>query len=251
MKLDRVTITGADDSVSPKDIVALSRHYPFVEFGILFSKRLTNQSFVPRFPSNEWVYELCAEANNNPMHLCAHLCGGWVRDLFAGKATWIERYRDFACPRQSLFRRIQLNFHTERHDITDGFVTALRTISSCAIFTNDRAAKRDIIFQWDGVNDELMACANAAGVSSYPLFDLSGGAGVLPAEWPKPVGEYSGYAGGLGPENMQAQLERIAGVVGDARIWCDMETRVRSNADMRFDLDKVQACLEIAKPFVK
>ena len=105
-----------------------TRHYPFAEFGILFSKRLTHESFVPRFPSPAWVYDLCAEANNNPMKLSAHLCGGWVRDLFAGQFTWASRFRDFACPRQSLFQRVQLNFHAERHDITDGFVTALRAV---------------------------------------------------------------------------------------------------------------------------
>ena len=31
--LDRVTITGADDSVRPTDLLELSREFPFVEWG--------------------------------------------------------------------------------------------------------------------------------------------------------------------------------------------------------------------------
>jgi hypothetical protein len=37
--LERVTITGADDSTSIDEMLALSRRFPFVEWGILVSKR--------------------------------------------------------------------------------------------------------------------------------------------------------------------------------------------------------------------
>jgi phosphoribosylanthranilate isomerase len=62
---------------------------------------------------------------------------------------------------------------------------------------------------------------------------------------------YHGYAGGLGPDNLAHEIPRIAKAAGDARVWLDMESGVRSNNDKQFDLDKVLQCLEIAKPFVR
>jgi hypothetical protein len=69
---------------------------------------------------------------------------------------------------------------------------------------------------------------------------------VLAKEWPKPLEDVlCGYAGGLGPDNIEAQLELISKAVGNREIWVDMETHVRSNDDQRFDLDKVEKVLEI------
>jgi hypothetical protein len=105
----------------------------------------------------------------------------------------------------------------------------------------------------------------------YGLFDVSGGAGILPDGWPQPIhidiepgefGEgieywrYSGYAGGLGPGNLAEQIPKIIEASGgteftnEGRIWLDMESRVRSDDDRQFDLQKVRRCLEIAGPYV-
>ena len=59
-----------------------------------------------------------------------------------------------------------------------------------------------------------------------------------------------GYAGGLGPDNIESELQRIAAAAGDAPFWIDMETRVRSDNDEQFDLNKVRRCLEITAPLV-
>jgi hypothetical protein len=136
-----------------------------------------------------------------------------------------------------MFRRAQLNFHAETIPIV------LRNCLSAL-----KHLDRELIFQWDGVNNYLYAYARRAGIAVTPLFDLSGGAGVVPDEWPRPLeNTWCGYAGGLGPENLQEELLRIAAVVGDRTIWIDTETRVRSNNDMQFDIGKVRTFLEIAK----
>ena len=46
MKLQYVTMTGADESVDPKALIELSKEFPFVEWGILIG----SQSGM-RFPS--------------------------------------------------------------------------------------------------------------------------------------------------------------------------------------------------------
>lgn len=50
--LERVTITGADDSTDISQLVELSQEFPFVEWGILVSRRSEGG---PRFPSREWI----------------------------------------------------------------------------------------------------------------------------------------------------------------------------------------------------
>ena len=60
-----------------------------------------------------------------------------------------------------------------------------------------------------------------------------------------------GYAGGISPDNIEAQIKLIEEKVGDIQTWIDMETHVRSFNDSVFDLYKVEQCLEISKKYVK
>lgn len=90
-------------------------------------------------------------------------------------------------------------------------------------------------------------------MDAVPLFDTSGGAGIVPRVWPIPLASipYHGYAGGLGPETLERELERIAEAAGDTRVWIDMERRVRSEDDERLDLDKVRRVLALCEPLVR
>ncbi len=231
MNLDKVTITGADDTIKPGELLGISQEYPFVEHGILFSAK---HNGVARFPSNLWLSQLGDYAGQNKMNICLHLCGGWVRDFVCkGVMTFAPRYAALWAAAQ----RVQLNFHAEKHQMHKNFVAEMKRYP------------KDYIFQVDGVNDFVQAMPK--DVRAFPLFDLSGGAGILPRNgWPKPVGDYIGYAGGLGPENLKEQIPLIAKAAGDTRFWIDMETKVRSEDNRQFDLERVRACLEASKPFV-
>ena len=92
----------------------------------------------------------------------------------------------------------------------------------------------------------------ARGLNAVALFDHSGGKGRVPRHWtPIPHQEvFTGYAGGLGPDNLADELKRIHDAVGEATIWIDLETKVRSDDDKVFDLDKVRRCYDIARPYV-
>lgn len=236
MKLDRVTFTGADESVNPQDLIALSQKYPWIEWGILFS---INQGG-PRFPGLRWIKHLLSLATNKypDMKLSAHLCGKWVRDLVKdGSGTWWSLLPNHLRER---FQRVQLNFHGHWHEPHVLFIDLIEK----------RLMKEEFILQCDGTND-VTAQKFAELKTAVPLFDTSGGAGVLPKEWPTAFsGVYCGYAGGLGPDSMQAELGRIAEAASDERFWIDMERKVRSEDDEKFDLAKVQAVLDIVAPFV-
>lgn len=233
--LDRVTITGPDDSIDQTDLLALSEEFPFVEWGILASK--SNEGS-PRFPSVDWMMRLQSLAPPS-IKLSLHLCGQWVRDLLIGQRT-------VPIQRTIGFQRIQLNFHAEKTKcMPTAFSVRLHSLMP-----------RQFIFQLDGNggNEHLQAAQQADptdSIDAVGLFDVSGGAGILPREWPKArEGSYLGYAGGLGPDNLAEQIPLILKAAGNARIWIDMETKVRSDNDSLFDLAKVRRCLEIAKPFI-
>lgn len=230
--IDRVTVTGADDSVRVEDLVKIQEEYPFVEWGILLSKSSEGR---PRFPSMGWINVLSAVKNK--LTLSGHLCGRWVRDICDGKKTLYEDRPEL----EGLFGRYQLNFHSYRHRIKDktAFAAAVADLSV-----------QQVILQFDKVNNELLLHLLRQQIDAVPLFDTSGGAGVLPGNWPKALDVYSGYAGGLSPENLAEQMKLVSQVCGDGPIWIDAETRLRSSDNSQFDLEKVCRFLDEAKPWL-
>lgn len=240
--LKTVTITGADNSIRLDELFKLSDKFPFVEWGILVSR---SSQGTPRFPSFLWMLELSdmnearALDGKEPIKLSCHLCGAYVRELLGGDDKFIKTELETIW---DMFNRVQINTHGEPHNT--GF------LFSDGLNLND-GDKKEWIFQFDNVNSEIMEEAIHDGVNAAALFDLSHGAGVLPEDWPKPIHNiHCGYAGGLSPENLKNQIKIIEGVVGKTPIWIDMETHVRSNGDLQFDLEKVEKCLLIAEPWV-
>ena len=132
------------------------------------------------------------------------------------------------------FARIQLNFHAE-----SGYRANPR-------LADVLPKGKQYIFQMDKVNDGLLPEALKQGIDAVPLFDTSGGAGAVPGEWPSAIDNlYNGYAGGLGPDTLGAELPRIAKAAGDRTIWIDMEGRIRSADNQQFDLAKCRDVLDM------
>lgn len=232
MKLKLVTITGADDSIAPEALLGLKEQFPFVEWGLLLSE---SHEGSPRYPSLAWLQSLSRHAAQ--LQLAGHLCGRWMRDACAG--AWSFKWERPAL--WPMFDRLQLNFHSQGHRIdAQRFVPALVS----------EAADKQVIFQLADVNNDWLERAVARGANVAGLFDASGGTGRLPQQWPVPNRGWMGYAGGLSPQNVAEQLRRIETVAGEADIWIDVETRVRSSHDRQFDLEKVEKFLAAASPWV-
>jgi hypothetical protein len=226
MYLNKVTITGADDSTGILQLVELSEEFPFVEWGILVSRR---QEGSYRFPSREWMDRLAAVSGR--LQLSMHICGAWVRQMFVGELDWT----DLPVLLQNC-QRIQINTHAERHASTVALLPQL-----------DTHKDKQIIFQWDGVNDHLTYVALAHGLNVAALFDTSGGAGILPKEWPAQTGKFPcGYAGGLGPGNVVENIRKIESLCS-APYWIDMERRVRTHDDSALNMDSVKEVLRLAR----
>ncbi len=230
MKINKVTMTGADDSVDPIRLIEIQKDYPFVEWGILTSRK-SQDSY--RFPSEKWRNDLYELAKDEPqINLSCHICGTYVKELLMGGGRLIREIGNL----WSLFQRMQINTHGVKHQFEWGAVSGLKELN------------KEVIFQYDAANTEILEYAYINKVRCSALFDMSHGAGVLPKEWLKPLEMVKcGYAGGLSPENITEQLALIESKVGDYELWIDMETKVRSNDDELFDLDKVVSVLETCK----
>ena len=230
--LERVTITGADDSTDIAEMLDLSRRYPYVEWGILVSRK---QEGGHRFPSRPWMVSLVEAAmpdkETELMNLSTHICGAWVREMFVGKMDWT------ALPIvASVSQRVQINTHAEEHVSTVAMMETLEKRDEC-----------QFIFQWDGVNNHLALAARAWGLNVVALYDRSGGAGIVPDVWPAQHEALPcGYAGGLGPDNLSAEVARIESAQTRRVSSDDMERRVRTPDDSALDMGAVRSVLEQA-----
>lgn len=238
MHLTHITFTGADDSVDPQALAALSARYPLIEWGILISRQ---REGTPRYPSAEWRKEFYRVAPE--IRRAAHLCG---------RETLSELARSSPGLRNELseYQRVQLNFNAE---------------------TFPPPILRDLVSEWrngqlrsrHGSFIEYVTQHNESNAEVYKyfadhwivphmnhavLFDASAGEGVSPTSWPAPLpGVPCGYAGGLKPETLPTQLDAIMAAVRGGTstpdfIWIDMETGARTCN--QFDLQKVTAALD-------
>lgn len=226
--LTGVTLTGADDTVSPDGLAELQFEFTFAEFGILIG----THSGHPRFPRMPWVDSL----RNRNLRLAMHLCGTPLREfLDSGELRWRERRI------VDIFQRVQLNFHGRppANPDADHLAAQLSTWSA-------EHPDVELIIQLDGVNDSLLDRLVTSGVRASGLYDRSHGSGRKPNHWPPPNPKWDvGYAGGLGPETIFTDLCNIKAVTAGQRFWIDMESRLRTQDGQHeyFDLRKCTSVL--------
>lgn len=222
MKINRVTITGVDERTDLERLALLWRRFKFVEFGVLLSKSSAGNK--PRYPSTEFMNWIVRMVPRD--HLALHVCGEYSRVTFQGQNLLRKEFLLLGA-----FGRIQFNNVGETINPNEANSEICKLEQEETIFPlNKRSTENSLIM------------ANRLDKSAALLHDSSGGRGVT-ALHNKPIpGFYNGYAGGLGPSNILAQLENINKVVGDSTIWIDMESKIRT--DDWLDLDKVESVLK-------
>ncbi|KAL3941644.1 MAG: hypothetical protein SGBAC_004018 [Bacillariaceae sp.] len=250
-KLRALGFCGADNSVSPRLLGVISHSYPFVEFGVLFRP---DKEGGPRYASAEWVDELSkvSKSSGGTMRLAAHLCGARVNEVLGGKTDFLTNIEKLG------FQRVQINATA-----VNGVDTS-RLAESAEIFAKlaSELPGLEFILQknvetqplWEGLlklNSDTAGKAGCLPKNVTMLVDESKGTGVLASSWPNPPDEYDiGYAGGIGPGNVEKVLEDVL-VAGQGRdIWIDMESSLRSIKGGKdvFDLDK---CFDVVETVCK
>lgn len=226
-----MTISGIDDGTTAQELIEITKEYPFVEWGLLLSSR---KDPMPRYPTTEWFLGL-ESLTQQGVRFSGHICGSWARKICEGIfPEEIDR---------PMFSRIQLNI---AQFIKSG-IKDVRPIASCL------PRNRENIIQVGSALREGLDVA--LGLKQFDftvsvLFDSSGGHGVTPEHWPTFIkGIKCGFAGGLGFDNLAKELNSLASYVKDTSIWIDMESKVRTDDNMKIDLEKVRRCLDIASQF--
>lgn len=219
-RLEGVTLTGVDMSTDIDAAVELACRHPLVEYGVLLSRSQAGQP--GRYGTFAFIEEAGKRFERAGVSAALHVCGGAVHALIAGDAEIEDLTHDYG--------RIQLNFNAQRTPVD------LEALDTCIA----RLGKQ-VITQHNDAN-----AAVSAGLRSpnhHVLFDASGGVGKRSDGWPAPIpGKFCGYAGGIGPDTVAADLEGITEATGSGIFWIDMESSLR--IDDRFDLDLCRAVME-------
>lgn len=244
-ELTGVTITGADDTTSLLDLVALSHEFPFVEWGFLLGRGIGPGTAIgdglPRFPSHAWLRAFASLADPEPrVRYALHFCGGFVASAIRGEDP--AGSGDLHLFTQHSAARIQLNFRGREQHVD---------VPALAAWMKSRPHQKVILQLGGTIGGAVFEHMRQYVPGVQGLFDRSGGRGTVPGAWPTPksVASY-GYAGGLGPKNLSVEWPLISAAAGDRRVWIDMETGVRDDADETLDLGRARAALEWAAPVI-
>ncbi len=232
-----LTITGADDTIDPIELVRLSKEYPFVEWGILFSHTAFGEK---RFPSKEWRSTLYADimGSTEQVNLSAHLCGSFVDQRLESNAYLTTEVEMF-------YRRIQFNKFNEENCAA---ILEYAADTSTPVILPSSKKSREII-KAIGPGEQGLSVTDQRSRLSV-LHDSSGGRGVSPDVWPDHMKDYflTGYAGGLKEENIESTIAQLGARYGDKPFWVDLETGARDGKD-NFGLPQVERILAKASGY--
>lgn len=252
MKFYCMTITGADDSVDPNELVAISEEFRFVEWGILFSPE--RQGNEPRYPSLRWLEKFYSVI---PAHLnrAAHVCGQHARDiLFDGYFN--DNHDAFRRDHLDNFSRIQVNGF--------GKYMELQKPSEHLCDVLQRKDRGRYIMQVQEQGSHAAKLAGALemvfGSNVEAIYDPSGGTGLsLGASYPNRMMQppftnsiVMAYAGGINVSNVRTTVKRIKSEFDyfTNHFSLDMETGARSDDGVKFDLSKCVAVLKEVAPLL-
>lgn len=167
MSLELVSLTGADDKVSPQALAAMSKRYELAEWAILY---FPEKEGLPRNPSAVWRNEFLALGLK---FTAAHLCGQQVFREILDPAMSAVRIADL-----TRYRRIQLNINARHQDFTrDEVLAVYRTLHQVGL---------RLIFQYHEDSKEviktfLSELNSDEQINHDILFDCSKGKGVRPS----------------------------------------------------------------------
>jgi len=240
MQLSLVGLTGWDETVSPKDVVSFLEKYPYAAAGIHFSEERRGEKRHPREP---WVQELETEVKKltmttpYPLHLDAHLGNKWSLQVASGDTDILGDVIDL-----TIFQRIQLNHIGKAQP--QAFLEGIQHFPNTTFIVSRSRTTEEFC----AAVDKLVTEQGITNVSF--LFDSSWGQGETPEAWPEvSEGTPCGYAGGLGPDNLSAELEKLKETSKGQEVWVDMESKLRSKSDL-FSVGRCEQCMTQARKYL-
>lgn len=237
MNLRYITCSDLREDVPIDSAINLLNVSPKVELGIQAHDCSMNFG-TPRY---EWLDELLSKSARmtKPLNVAIHVNYDWCSQMAAGGANinkWPAEIQNlFArtdCAGKLLIRRWQLNIGDGTRDI-DGKKLA----QICRAFPD-----REFIFPYNAKNPvsvEINRMHQFKDCKFSLLYDASYGAGISPESWNAPVynDRPMGYAGGMSPDNVADNLNKIAAVCPpNYTTWIDAEGQLMIPGTRRFDV---------------
>lgn len=232
-----ISLVGVDEKTNIRDLIDLVSWYDKVsrtaftdlEFGFLYSET-RSKTDDDRYPSYEFIKNTKRILEDKNILTSIHLCGSEaVKDYLDSKDYILDLIGS---------GRVQLNFNMNNYN-TETLIPQLIEASHAHI--------GQLILQINKSKKKLIKeIYNHAVVSKtiHFLHDSSGGFGkeIEKVEAPDRV-IFTGYAGGLKPENIKNVLRLIESVSAPGLdFYIDMESGIRT--DNLFDLEKIKSVIE-------
>eukprot|EP01038_Epipyxis_sp_PR26KG_P007212 gene7212-9842_t len=251
---------GVDNSVSPLLLKLISQQYGWVEWGILFRTDKEGQS---RYPTFNWVEELSRNRilqTGEEMRLAGHLCGDRCQEVLEGNSAFVKQLSELG------FRRIQINATAANNVLIESerYADYVANIQSCMI----ELPAIEWIIQCNNETKFLWEDLLKLKIPNMSiLHDASCGLGVEVTSFPSPLitpDTPCGYAGGIGPNNIENILQQVLAVAREALynndnnfsikpVWIDMESSLRVKQQQNsgelidiFSINKCCQCIEVA-----
>ena len=205
-------------------------------------------------PRNIWFRELLRESVqlSKPINMAIHINSEWANDICVNGRIpeTILEWMKLKWHNKPLIKRIQINMPKQTAiDFNPDYVAAI---------ISWEFPKQEFIFQYNNKTKDAIEKLHKTQVPFSLLFDASGGRGIAPNQWQKPIYENHpmGYSGGLSPDNVIRNLREIGKQnPGDSEIWIDAEGQLKSS-DMfdekpKFDVDLARAYINRANIWQK
>lgn len=241
MKIRYVTCSDPREHNSIKSIIDLA-HLPHAEIAV----QCHPSKMSVGMPRNVWFDELIREVlkMERGINLAIHVNSEWANDICVNGVipdiilNWMQIERTTCKP---VIKRIQLNMPK----LTADNINTKKLAQIIHDFP-----KHEFIFQYNDKTEQAIQKLHETGARFSCLFDASGGNGLLPETWQKPIYENHpmGYSGGISVTNVMQNLNKIATVAGDREIWIDAEGKLKSQG--LFD-EKPLFDAQIAKKYIQ
>lgn len=252
LEVSFLSLSGVDDSVSPRTLCDISQKFAFVEWGVNF--RAEMQGREPGYASLAWLRRLQEEIDRRqrakkfvPIHLAAHLGGEYCMDVLRGDMSLVRTlWEDYGFLRIHLqpmrshgvdSSQLKKYFHSLRSVIVAlpqvEFVLPASKETRALVVQMMSDCRPNLGFFYDAEDDG-------------ELID-----GAMPRRSPPcpHPGIHCGYGGHLTVDNLAGELGRISNAVGSPgrAVWIDLESGLRTQrggaGQDEFDLCKALACI--------
>ena len=232
MQLRYITCSDPREFNDIHDIVKLGQLSPRVEIAVQAHPSKMSHGM----PRNEWFQELLryVMVDKHKIRLAVHVNREWC-DQVCRTGTIPEELIEFfeMCRNgnmyDALIKRWQFNMPVDTANNIN--VRALKKLMNLY-------PEKYFIFQYNNNTHDAIYKLHDSGARFSVLYDASGGRGISPTSWSEPLflNNPQGYSGGLSPENIAENLDKISHVAVRPGAHYNKDNKVERTINERSDI---------------